>query len=343
MTSKKSVTNGERGVTRRNFLADSLSVAGLSLIAASGITIMRPFDAFGARRKQITIGGHSTTGTVYVLFGIAAKVLTEKIPAYAFTCISTSGSVECIRRVHMKEIEFAASAGPAAYNAVHVLNPFKEKQNIAGVAACYGSYMHVIALANKNIHTMEDLRGKKIGYGLPGSYIANFNDKYFAAHGLVPKKDFKPFYVSQPDAVNMMKDGHIDVFAQTATPGEPGLLDLVSSRKVVFIPVDKEGSERFVQENPYAQVRPLPLDLYGSPGKSVPQIIVRQQFCVGKWVDEELVYEVTKNFYEYALGPVHEALRGTRGWTLKSALDGMIPEVHPGAKRYYDEKGITAK
>jgi len=332
--------NSQQGLTRRAFLSGSLSVAGLSLATTSGLMMTGPLDARAQKVKQITIGGHSTTGSAYVLFGVASKILTDTIPGYAFTCISTSGSVECMRRLHMKEIEFAASAGPTAYNAVHGLAPFKEKQDVSGLAACYGSFMHIAVPLESDIQTVYDLKGKRVGYGLPGSYIANFNDQYFAAHGMDPKKDFKPFYVAQNDAVKMMVDGHVDVYAQMNTPGEPGILDLTSSRKVRFISIDKEAGEQFLKKHPYAQVSPLPLDSYGMPGKSVLQVAVKQQFLCGKWVDSELVYLVMKNFYEHALKSVHEALPGTRGWTLESALDGIIGEVHPGAKKYYDEKGV---
>ena len=338
MNSKKPIDHENR-LTRRGFLKQSLSVAGLSIVTATGITVLRPSNALG-RDKQITLAASSTTGTWYALVGIIAKGLTDNMPGYAFTCISTSGSVENVRRLHMKEIEIGCATAETAYMAIYGKKPFKTKLNISGIGAMYASYEHVIALADRNIKTMQDLKGKKVAYGLPGSTIANFNDILFRAHGLEPKKDFKPVYVGQNDSINMMKDGHVDAQAYQQTPGEPGVLDLVSSRKVTFVPLGKAAGEKINKDIPYYKSRNCPLDLYGQPGKTVPWISAKTQFCVGTWVADDFVYAVTKNLYEHALKPGQDALPGTRGWTLETSPDGCVPPIHPGAKKYYQEKGV---
>jgi TRAP transporter TAXI family solute receptor len=338
MNPKKSTRDRKQGWTR--FVTSLSVVIGLSFVlAASGMTVLGPSHAV-AGEKQITIASSSTTGTWYALMGIISKGLTDTMPGYAFTCISTSGSVENVRRIHMKEIELACVTAETAYMALYGKKPFKEKQNVACISAMYAGFEHICALADRNIRTVQDLKGKRIAYGLPGSTIANFNDLYFRAHGLDPGKDLKRVFVGQTDAINLMKDGYVDAFAYIQTPGEPALLDISASRKVTFLPVDKAAAEKIQKEIPYYNALPCPMDQVGMPGQTVLMMGGKHQFAVGPWVDADFVYQVTKNLYEHALSPAQEAFPGTRTWKAEKAYEGLIFPMHPGAERYYRERGI---
>lgn len=255
------------------------------------------------------------------------------------------GGVGNVLDVNKGEAELGWTYGHTAYDGFKGNAPdFKSaNENLRHLATFYPAGLQTVVPKDSDIKSYNDLKDADLSPGKVkwSGYAAA--KMVFGKYGFtvedVKKNGGTVHHVSYTDSVSLMKDGHIDAYTALTSVPQATLLDLEFNPGVRFLPIDQAILDGILKANPgYIQID-LTKEDYKSITEPVPTLGAVTIMVVHKDVPEEIVYEITKALWEH-----HDELAAVKGvWKsvkLENALDGAALPLHPGAKKYYDEKGI---
>jgi TRAP transporter TAXI family solute receptor len=240
-----------------------------------------------------------------------------------------------------KEIESAFVAADIldqAYNgkAQFANTPVK---NLRALGALYPETVQLVVRANANINSVKDLKGKSISSGAPGSGQYQLVTDLLRVNGL-SRSDVKEDSSSFSQAMDKIKDGNLDATLITAGIPVAAITDAAQSHPIRILPLAGAEVAALLKEQPYYTQVNLPANTYRGQAAAVPTIAVMAVWTAHDGVADNVAYEVTKALYENTaiMGQVH--VQG-RNISLQTATAvGSVP-LHPGALRYFREKGIV--
>ncbi len=286
---------------------------------------------------NILTGG--TSGVYYPLGVALSKVFSDKVPGSRPSVQATKASVENLTLLQQGkgEIGFTLGDSLALGWAGDEEAGFKGKlDKLRGITAIYPNYIQVVASKESGIKTLADLKGKRLSVGAPKSGTELNARAILQGAGLTYKDLGKVEYLPFGESVELMKNRQLDATLQSAGLGVSSIRDLASSVPitVVEIPasiVDKVGS-------PYVKVS-IPANTYEGQTTAVPAAAVVNYLVTHSGMSDDKVYQMTKAVYESLpdLAAAHAAAKDIK---LESALAGMPVPMHPGAQKYFDEKGV---
>lgn len=325
-------------LTRRDFIK-ATSVG----LASAGLLCQYPgLASLAMAGKNYTFGSASATGSWYPLAVAMSKMINDNVPGYNVTGVTTPGaSRENILRIDRKEMELAWSSANILYKGYEGLKPFKAKKKVSGWFAAYPGLFTIAARRRTGIKSIADLKGKKIAVGTPGSQTMMDNvGLIFKNCGLTADKDFKAEYIRFPDAVHKMIDGHIDACSYFMGVGVPGYTQLADSVAVNFLPIPKEAQSRILKQDPVYFIGEIPAGTYRGIDKPVAAAGMAYTTICGPSLSDEFMYQATKAVFEN-LPFIISASANFKQTKLENVYKGLPIPVHPGAARYYKEKGVT--
>lgn len=305
--------------------ATALALAGASLPAQAQDFI------------NILTGG--TSGVYYPLGVALSKVFTEKVQGSRPSVQATKASVENLTLLQQGKGEMGFSLGDSLAMGWEGNEEagFKGKlDKLRGVTAIYPNYIQIVATKESGIKSLADLKGKRLSVGAPKSGTELNARAILQGAGLTYQDLGKVEYLPFGESVELMKNRQLDATLQSAGLGVSSIRDLATSVPimVVEIPaniVDKVGS-------PYIKTT-IPAGTYEGQTAPVQTAAVVNYLVTHAGVKDETVYQMTKAIYESLpdLAAAHAAAKDIK---LESALSGMPVPMHPGAQRYFDEKGV---
>ena len=296
---------------------------------------------------QYTMGTMNATGGYMMLGTAVAQIVNTNIEGMNLTPVtSPRGSVENVETVQSGEREFGIASSNVCKDGWEVRADFKEKtENVYGWFCAHYGITWSIALESSGIKEWKDFEGKKVAIGAPGSNDAYLAENIFFPMAGVDKDKVDIEYLTMSEALTQMKDGHLDAYIGTAAPGLASMVDMASSRDTRFVPMSQDAIDKCLET--YPEFIEMPMVKEDVPGiimdeESVPTVAMKHIAIVNKDVPEDIVYNMTKAVFEnleeiYAVKSEFECI------TLEDALNGMPIEVHPGAMKYFEEKGIEVK
>ncbi|MFA5577279.1 MAG: TAXI family TRAP transporter solute-binding subunit [Tissierellaceae bacterium] len=299
----------------------------------------------GSTKKEdvyISIATGGTGGTYYPLGGALAKVFNDNVEGVNANVQSTGASVENVGLVANGEAEIAFIQNDITYYALTGTENFEGKDkitNLRGMAMWYPEVVQIIATESSGIETIEDLRGKKVAIGAPGSGVEANARQILGVHGMTYDDLGKADYLSFNEAADQIKDNQIDAAFVTAGLPTSAITELGQTAKIVLVPIDSQKIAELNEEFPFYTEVVIPADTYGGQDRDVAAAAVMAMIVVPEELDEDLVYNMTKQMFEQKQVIVDTHSRGN-DLSLETALSGMPVELHSGAKRYYDEKGV---
>ena len=321
----------------------------LCLVALMGISI--PSGLFGiplaeAKTRFITIGTGGITGVYYPTGGAICKIMKKKEKVYKIRCTyeSTSGSVFNVNAVMAGDLEFGIVQSDRQYQAWHGLAEWKARgpqKKLRAVFSIHPESVTLVAADDAGIRKIEDLRGKRVNIGNPGSGQRQNAIDALEAAGINYRKDIKAESVKAAEAPGLLQDGRIDAFFYTVGHPSGAIKEATAGkRKVRIVPITNVKS--LLAKYPYYAPAHIPIKFY--PGatnteKEVPTFGVKATLVTSIDVPDDVVYAITKEVFENfeffkKLHPAYEVL------TKKSMLEGLSAPLHPGAIRYYKEAGL---
>lgn len=313
----------------------AVACVALATVAATSFAQQRQF--FG-----IATGG--TGGTYYPLGGMLAQLISNKATVdgrkFAATAEAAGASVGNAKLLGTKEIESAFVAADILDQAFNGKAQFANApiKNLRALGALYPETVQLVTRANSGINSVKDLKGKSISSGAPGSGQYQLVTDLLRVNGLA-RTDVKEDSSSFSQAMDKIKDGNLDATLITGGVPVAAITDAAQSHALKIIPLAGAEVAALLKEQPYYTQVQLPANTYKGQTAPVATIAVMAVWTTHDGVSDNVAYEVTKALYENTaiMGQVHVQGKNISLQTATSV--GSVP-LHPGAIRYYKEKGI---
>ena len=309
----------------------------IAAAAATAVASLTPFAAHADQFINILTGG--TSGVYYPLGVALSKIYGEKIPGVRTQVQSTKASVENLNLLQTGRGEIALALGDsvkAAWEGDEEVGFPKKLDKLRGIAAVYPNVIQIVASQASGVKTFADLKGKSLSVGAPKSGTEVNARRIFEVMGMSYKDLSKTEYLPFGESVELIKNRQLDATLQSAGLGVASIRDLASSIPVNIVSVP--GSVVAKLGAPFVATV-IPANTYTGQTTDVPTVAVVNFLVTHSGVSDEIAYQMTKQLFEN-LPTMVAAHNAAKAIQLSSALDGMPVPLHPGAARYYKEKGL---
>ncbi|MFW6267387.1 MAG: TAXI family TRAP transporter solute-binding subunit [Halanaerobium sp.] len=290
-----------------------------------------------AQSTYLSLATGGTSGTYYPIGGAIAKVLNENVEGMNASAQSTGASVTNARLIYNQEVELAILQNDIASYAVEGENQFSDNQveNMSGIASLYPEVIQIIVRSDADIESVEDLKGKSVAVGAPGSGAEANASQILEFFGLT-YDDIDEDYLSFGEAASRLKDRQIDAAFLTAGIPTAAVMDVAATQEVSLINFSDEDLEALNEEYPYLTGVTVPSGTYNGLDDDVQTVALQAILVAESSLSEEVVYNITKAIFENqdTLIAAHDRAKDI---TLEDAQSGMTVDLHPGAQKYYDE------
>ncbi|GAB6998021.1 TAXI family TRAP transporter solute-binding subunit [Bradyrhizobium sp. 17-4] len=286
---------------------------------------------------NVLTGG--TSGVYYPLGVAMGKIYGEKITGVKTQVQATKASVENLVLLQQGRGEIAFTLGDSLKAAWEgdTEAGFKTKlDKLRTIGAIYPNYIQIVATAESGIKTLADLKGKSLSVGAPKSGTELNSRAILAAAGMSYKDLGKVEYLPFAESVDLMKNRQLNATLQSAGLGVASLKDLSTSSEINVVAVPKETVDKI--GSPFVSVI-IPANTYTGQDKDVPTAAVVNYLVTSSAVSDDLAYQMTKLVYE-SLPELANAHAAGKEIKLEAAATGSPVPLHPGAIRFYKEKGL---
>jgi TRAP transporter TAXI family solute receptor len=312
----------------------------VSKLIAATVAAVAFLSAPAARAQSfvnILTGG--TSGVYYPLGVAIGKIYGDRLPNVKTQVQATKASVENLVLLQQGRGELAFVLGDslkAAWEGDEEAG-FKNKlTKLRTLGAIYPNYIQIVAAADSGIKTLADLKGKSLSVGAPKSGTELNSRAILAAAGLSYKDLGKIEYLPFAESVDLMKNRQLNATLQSAGLGVASLKDLSSSTDITVVSVPKEVVDKIGP--PFVSVM-IPANTYTGQDKDVPTAAVINYLVTSSAVSDDLAYQMTKLIFESLPELANSHVAG-KEIKLETAATGSPVPLHPGAIRYYKEKGL---
>src|SRR5690606_33656434 len=287
---------------------------------------------------NILTGG--TSGVYYPLGVAISKVFSDKIQGSRPSVQATKASVENLNLLQQGKGEIAFTLGDslALGWAGDEEAGFRTKlDKLRGITAIYPNYIQIVASKDSGIKTLADLKGKRLSVGAPKSGTELNARAILEAAGLGYDDLGKVEYLPFAESVELMKNRQLDATLQSAGLGVASIRDLAASVDITVVEIPADVVEKVGA--PYI-AGTIPAGTYNGQAGDVPTAAVVNLLVTRSDVSDDLAYAMTKTIYENLdqLAAAHSAAKAIK---IDDALAGMPVPLHPGAERFFKEKGLV--
>jgi hypothetical protein len=293
-----------------------------------------------AAETRMAIGTASTGGTWYPLGGGVAGMINKYVPGYEAAAHPSGASVENIRAVAKKQDALALSMPDTAFYAYNQMDAFANKpvKELRGLMATYPIDIQFFALAGGDIKTIPDLKGKKVAVGAPGSGTEAMARYVLKVFGLT-YEDIDEQFLSATETAEALKDGNISAGIVTLGTPAPALIDLATQRDIRFLDIAPEIADKINKEFPAYFPTTIPAGTYRGQDRPHHTLSWMGIFVVHQDMSEKLAYDILEAVFSHKdeLDKIHAQFKSI---TLENAVKGMPIPFHPGAQKFFRDKGV---
>src|SRR5919198_6078212 len=306
---------------------------GATLIGGAGL----------AQQKAISIATGGTGGVYYPLGGGLANVLSKYVPGIQATAEVTGGSVDNLKLINSRQSELAFVMADAALDAYKGEDKFKGTHvPVRTLMVLYPNRMHVVSIEGTGIEKMSDLKGKRVSTGSPGSATEVMAFRVIEAAGLDKDKDMKRERLGVAESVNAVKDRKIDAFFWVGGIPTAAITDLAATPGIKMKLID-HGDLAEKMNAKYGKLYSSSTIKAGSyPGYDKDNSIteVWNLIVTGDKMSNDDAYTIVKTLVEKKadIVAVHKE---AESFSLDNQVQDRSPiPFHPGALKYFKEKGV---
>ncbi|MFO7316321.1 MAG: TAXI family TRAP transporter solute-binding subunit [Bacilli bacterium] len=283
--------------------------------------------------KFLSMVTGGTQGTYYALGGTFAELISKETGIKTTAEVSQASAAN-INALKAGDAEIAFVQTDIAYYAKNGLMMFdgEPMDDLAAIGALYPETVHLVTTAKTGIKSFEDLKGKKVSVGAPGSGTYANAEQLLEVHGLT-MDDIQAQNLDFGESVDGLQAGQIDAAFITAGYPTAAVEALSAQADVVIVPVDPEKAKALIEKYPYYTEDTIPAGTYGL-AEDVPTVSVLAMLAVKKDLPEDVAYGIAKAIYNNTDKIGHAKAEYIKKET---ALDGIGIDVHPGAKKFFEE------
>ncbi len=318
-----------------------LGIFGLMLVLVISVVGCSTSSSSDPDAIQIATGG--TGGTYYPLGGGMAQIFEDELDLTA-TAQVTGASVENMQLVSKGEVQLAFTQNDIADYAVNGIVTFDQKvEGISGIAALYPEIIQLVVAADSDIQSIQDLKGKKVSVGAPGSGNEANSMQILEAAGL-SYDDIDEQLKSYADSADSFKDGLIDAMFVTSGIPNSSVQDIAVSKGVRILSLDSDVISNLISnlksKYPFFVDEIVPAGTYDGQDNDAATVAVLASLVASSELSEDFVYDLTKALFENLDTLTSKHAKGGEV-KLEKALAGLTIPIHPGAQKYYDENSIS--
>lgn len=313
------------------------------LAAAGLIALLTGGTPAAAQQKFVTIGTGGVTGVYYAVGGAVCRLMNKDRAKTGLRCSveSTGGSVFNVNAIKSGELDFGLTQSDVQYNAVKGLQQFKDKTDteLRAVYAVHPEPFTVLARKEANITKFEDFKGKRFNVGNPGSGTAASMEQLLTEMKWT-KKDFSLAGELKADEQGpALCDNKIDGFYYGVGHPSAAIQDPTTTCGAKLVSLTGPAIDSLLKQFPYYSVATIPGGMYSNNPNPTTTYGVLATVVTSSKQPDDVVYNLVKatfdNFDEFK--KLHPAFANLDPKDMVKA--GLSAPLHPGAIKFYKEKG----
>lgn len=309
-----------------------------------GLVLGGPAPAQQPPRRLVTIASGWVVGVYYPLAGAMSSIAYNAKGLNIRATVEASGaSVANAQLVGAGDADFALLQNDIAFYAYNgaTLPAFKGKpvKNMGGIFTIYPELIHIVATQASRVRSLKDLRGKRVAFGPPGSGTEQNALQILEVYGIKESDLGRAERIDAAAATDQLKDGRVDAAFFTTGLASAVVNDVFVSGKVVMVPIDPVPAEVLQKQYPFYTLEKIPANTYKGQERETLTPAVMAMMVARRDLPEDLVYRFTRAIFDN-LAQFHTAHPAAKSLTLQTAQNGMPVPLHPGAEKFYREKGM---
>jgi len=316
-------------------------IIAILLVAVMLLTLASCSGAGRTTALKLTTGGVS--GTYYPYGGAMAQIFSSKMNNVKVTANSSGASAENIRLVGKGGKNDGADLGIVqndvmayAYEGVEQFSGEKI-DTFRTIATLYPEYIQIVVAKDSGINSIADMKGKRISVGDAGSGVEANAKQILEAYGLT-FDDINASHLSFKESGQALQDKQIDGFFCTAGIPNTAIQEVALQRPIKILSIDEDKAKQLIEKYPFYVQVTIPKDIYNTEEDAKSLAVMATLIC-NKDLSEDLVYNLTKTLFENQAELAAAHAKGAE-LSLEKAVEGVSVPFHPGAEKYYKEKGV---
>jgi len=296
-----------------------------------------------AEDKFITIGTGGQTGVYYVVGQSICRLVNRGTAEHNLKCTapSTGGSIANINAIAAGDMDMGVAQSDWQYHAYNGTSKFEgnKVEKLRAVFSVHGEPFTVIARADTGISNFDDLKGKRVNVGNPGSGQLATMEVVLAAKGWT-MADFSLASELKPaEQAAALGDNKVDAIIYTVGHPNGSIQEATSTVEAKLVPVTGEAIDKLVADNAFYAKATIPGGMYPGTPDDVDTFGVKATFVTSADVDDDVVYQVVKAVFDNfdRFKGLHPAFANLKEEDMISG--GLSAPLHPGAVKYYKERG----
>jgi uncharacterized protein len=308
-------------------------------VASVGAFVVAAAFAIPTAAQQVTMMTGPQGGSWIPLGGALKNMWEAAVPGLQIQQQPGAG-IANVRGIDEGKAQIGFGNSSTTVDGLEGRAPYPKKTTkVCQVANLYPQYFQVVALSDAKVNSFADLKGKTLVTQSKGNTAELLTDQVLKINGMTYASLGKvSFQASYTDAVDMMKDGHVQVFTLGTTAPASAVMDLASARDVQMVPVDDRTLAELKKQNAGYNRLVIKAGTYPKQDKDVAAIGYTTHIVVACDLPEDVVYKMTKAMATN-VNDMAAVVKPIAGLTAKDmAVDIGVP-FHKGAAKYYKEVG----
>jgi TRAP transporter TAXI family solute receptor len=324
----------ERSLMKKHFAG---AIAAVSILAGGAATAQD--------QTFVAIGTGGVTGVYYPTGGAICRLVNRGRSEHGIRCgvESTGGSIFNINAIRGGELEFGVAQSDWQYHAFNGSSRFEEQgpfEDLRAVFSVHPEPFTVVARADAGISTFDDLKGKRVNVGNPGSGQRGTMEVVMDAKGWTMGDFALASELQAAEQSQALCDNNIDAMVYTVGHPSGSIQEATTACDAVLVEVSGPEIDALVADNPYYRTATIPGGMYRGNDGDTQTFGVGATFVTSASVPDDVVYEVVKAVFENMdqFKGLHPAFANLD--PKQMANDGLSAPLHPGAERYFREAGL---
>lgn len=305
---------------------------GLALVLSATLAV----PAVQAQ-QNLSIATGGTGGVYYPIGGGLAEMIGRHIDGYTAVAEVTGASVENMGLIHREDSDLAIALADTVYQAYTGTGAFEGRQvsDVRAIASVYPNAVQLVSLQGSGINSLQDLKGKRVSVGAPGSGT-ELNARALLESNGIEYGDFTVQRLNFNETADALRDGDIDAGFWSVGPPTSSILSLATTRDIQLISFTEEEIQNAIGAEPVFAPYALPANTYEGVTEVTNTIGIPNVLAVNAAMPDELAYQITKVLFEKIdeLRAIHPAANDT---TVEFTMTSTPIPLHPGALRYFEE------
>jgi TRAP transporter TAXI family solute receptor len=322
-----------------------ITLTSAAAALAAGALLVGLGDAVtAAEQRFISIGTGGVTGVYYPAGGAICRLVNKDRKEHGIRCSveSTEGSVYNVTAIREGELDLGVAQSDVQFNAYNGAADFADQGPYEGLRAVFSVHPEpftVVARADSGIETFDDLKGKRVNVGNPGSGQRATMEVVMKAKGWTADDFALASELKSAEQSQALCDNKIDAMVFTVGHPSGSIQEATASCPAVIVAVEGPEIDKIVEENPYYRKATIPGGMYAGNDADVATFGVGATLVCSDTVPEDVIYVVVKAVFESFedFRKMHPALENLSQEEM--IRGGLSAPLHPGAEKYYKEKG----